>query len=72
MLLEAISETLGISLSEVLDLYFGELDKVRRDHLIWDSIDRCRDELQERSRFEENTRSEQEAKIRSFIKDSTF
>jgi hypothetical protein len=31
---------LGISLSEVLDLYFGELDKVRRGRLIGDAIDR--------------------------------
>jgi hypothetical protein len=27
MLPEAVSEVLGISLSEVLDLYFGELDE---------------------------------------------
>jgi hypothetical protein len=40
MLPEAVSKELGISLSEVLDLYFGELDVVRRDHLIWDVIDR--------------------------------
>jgi hypothetical protein len=31
MLPEAVSEALGISLSEVLELYFGELDEVRRD-----------------------------------------
>jgi hypothetical protein len=29
MLLEAVSEALGISLSEVLALYFGECDSVR-------------------------------------------
>jgi hypothetical protein len=40
MLPEAVSEALGISLSEVLDLYFGELDIVWRDCLIWDTIDR--------------------------------
>jgi hypothetical protein len=72
MLPEAVSEALGISPSEVLDLYFGELDEVRRDGLIWDSIDRRRDELQERSRFEDNPQREQEAEIRSYYEDSTF
>jgi hypothetical protein len=40
MLPEAVSEVLGISLSEVLDLYFGELDNVWRGRLIGDAIDR--------------------------------
>jgi hypothetical protein len=40
MLPEAISEALGISLSKVLDLYLGELDEVRRGHLIGDALDR--------------------------------
>jgi hypothetical protein len=34
------SEALGISLSKVLDLYFGELDEVRRGHLIGEALDR--------------------------------
>jgi hypothetical protein len=38
MLPEAISEALGITLSEVLDLYFGE----QQDRLVWDAIDRRR------------------------------
>jgi hypothetical protein len=42
LLPEAISEALGISLSEVIDLYFGDIDKGQRDRLIWDAIDRCR------------------------------
>jgi hypothetical protein len=41
---EAVSEALGISLSEVLNLYFGELDEGTRDHMVWDTIDRCRGE----------------------------
>jgi hypothetical protein len=40
MLPEAVSEALGISLSEVLDLYFRELDEVRRGLLIGDALDR--------------------------------
>jgi hypothetical protein len=42
MLPEAISEALGVDLSEVLSLYFGEPDDVRRGHLIGDAIDRRR------------------------------
>jgi hypothetical protein len=37
---EAVSEALGISLSKVLELYFGELDKVRKSRLIGDALDR--------------------------------
>jgi hypothetical protein len=39
---EAMSKALGISLSEVLNLYFGELDKGTRDRMVWDAIDRHR------------------------------
>jgi hypothetical protein len=42
MLPEAISEALGISLSEVLDLYFGGISEDQRDCLVWDAIDRRR------------------------------
>jgi hypothetical protein len=44
LLPEAVSEALGTSLSEVLDLYFGELDENTRDRMVWDAIDRRRDE----------------------------
>jgi hypothetical protein len=39
---EAISEALGITLSKVLDLYFGEISEKQRDRLVWDAIDRRR------------------------------
>jgi hypothetical protein len=42
MLLEAISKALGIDLSEVQSLYFGELDDIRRGHLIGEAMDRRR------------------------------
>jgi hypothetical protein len=35
-----VSEALGISLSEVLNLYFGELDEEVRDRMVWEAIDR--------------------------------
>jgi hypothetical protein len=47
LLPEAVSEALGISLAEVLDLYFGKLDEVSRDHLVWDAIGRRRMEEQD-------------------------
>jgi hypothetical protein len=72
MLPEAVSEALGISLAEVLDLYFGEPDEVKRDRLIWDSIDRRREDEEEWSWFEENTRRWQEAEHRAYREDSTF
>jgi hypothetical protein len=40
LLPEAVSEALGISLSEVLNLYFGELDEEVRDRMVWEAIDR--------------------------------
>jgi hypothetical protein len=39
-----MSEALGISLSKVLNLYFGELDDDIRDRMVWDAIDRRRDQ----------------------------
>jgi hypothetical protein len=44
---EAISEALGISLAEVLDLYFGGVNEERRDRLVWDAIDRRRMEVED-------------------------
>jgi hypothetical protein len=69
---EAISEALGISLSEVFDLYFRDIDEVTRDRLVWEAIDRHRDDLLESSRFEENTRRAWEAEHRAYRKDSMF
>jgi hypothetical protein len=47
MLPEAISEALEISLAEVLDLYFGSINEKRRDHLVWDTINRRRMEVED-------------------------
>jgi hypothetical protein len=40
MLPEALSEALGISLLEVMNLYYSELDSVKRDCLIGNALDR--------------------------------
>jgi hypothetical protein len=42
MLLDAVSKALGISLLEVLNIYFVELNDVERGRLIGDAIDRRR------------------------------
>jgi hypothetical protein len=36
---EALSEVLGVSVSEVLRLYYSESDDVKRNHLIRDALD---------------------------------
>jgi hypothetical protein len=53
LLPEAVSEALGISLSEVLNLYFGELDENTRDHMVWDAIDRRRGEEEDMHQLRE-------------------
>jgi hypothetical protein len=42
LLPESISEALGISLSEVIGLYFRDIDEGQRDCLVWDMIDQRR------------------------------
>jgi hypothetical protein len=53
---EAISKALGISLSEVLDLYFGGIDEDRQDLLVWDAINRRRMEVEDREWLERESR----------------
>jgi hypothetical protein len=72
LLPEAISEALGISLSKVLNLYFGELDKDTRDRLVWDAIDRRRGEEEGMQWLEEHSRRADEAEFRSYYEDDTF
>jgi hypothetical protein len=70
MLPEAMSEALGISLSEVLDLYFGELDEVRRGHLIGDAIDRRMMGEQDREWLEREVQRREAAELASYREDS--
>jgi hypothetical protein len=72
MLPEAVSEALGISLSEVLDLYFGELDEVRRGHLIGDAIDRRMMGEQDREWLEGESQRRSAAEISSHREDNEF
>jgi hypothetical protein len=73
MLPEAISEVLGISLSEILDLYFRDTDEVERERMVWGVIDRRREDVEERMRFEEESWRIREAELASYIGgDDTF
>jgi hypothetical protein len=53
---EAISEALDISLSEVLDLYFGGVSEEQRDRLMWDVIDRRRMNVEDEAWLEAESR----------------
>jgi hypothetical protein len=72
MLPEAVSEVLGISLSEVRDLYFGELDVVCRDHLIWDTIDRRTEGERDQEWLERKSRRRDAVEVASYREDNEF
>jgi hypothetical protein len=72
LLPEAVSEALGISLSEVLNLYFGELDKGTRDRMVWDAIDRRRGEEEDMHILQEVSRRADEAEFRVYYEDDTY
>jgi hypothetical protein len=69
---EAVSEALGISLSKVLNLYFGELDEGTWDRMVWDAIDRCRGEEEDMHILQEGSRRADEAKFRAYYEDDTY
>jgi hypothetical protein len=62
MLPKALSEALGVSLSEVLDRYFSESDEDKRGRMIEDALDRKRiwDEDQEWLNQESRRREEED------------
>lgn len=37
----AVSDTLGVSLSEACDLYFGDRGEVERDHIVEEAQEHC-------------------------------
>jgi hypothetical protein len=69
---EAISKALGISLSEVLDLYFGGINEGRRESLVWDVIGRCRMNEEDEAWLEEESRRRDAAEISSYCEDREF
>jgi hypothetical protein len=70
MLPEAMSEALGSSLSKVLDLYFGELDVVWRDRLIWDTIDGRTEGEQDLQWLEREARRRDAVEVASYREDN--
>jgi hypothetical protein len=70
LLPEAVSEALGTSLSEVLNLYFGELDEDTRDRLVWDAIDRRRGEEEDIDILREESRRADKAEFRKTTRSS--
>jgi hypothetical protein len=72
LLPEAVTKALGISLSEVLNLYFGELDEGTRDQMVWDAIDRCRGEEEDMHILQEGSRWADEAEFRAYYEDDTY
>jgi hypothetical protein len=63
---------LGISLSEVLDLYFRELDKVRRGHLIRDTLDRRMLSERDQAWLDEESKRRDATIVSSYREDSIF
>jgi hypothetical protein len=69
---EAVSEALGISLSEVLELYFGELDGVRRGCMIGDALDMRVMGERDHEQMEEESRRMDAARISLYHEDNNF
>jgi hypothetical protein len=72
LLPEAVNEALRISLSEVLNLYFGELDEGTRDRIVWDAIDRRRGEEKNMHVLWEDSHRADKAEFRSYYEDDMF
>jgi hypothetical protein len=72
MLPEAVNKALGIGLSKVLDLYFGELDEVERGHLIGDALDRRMLGERDQEWLEAESRRRDATEISSYREDNKF
>jgi hypothetical protein len=67
-----MSEALGISLSEVLNLYFRELEESTWDRMVWDAINRRRGEEEDMHILQESSRRADEAEFRSYYEDDMY
>jgi hypothetical protein len=73
MLPAAVSEALGVSLSEVRDRYFGPSNTSSDiDQMMAEEQFSLHEDLQEQERFVENMRREREAELQSYHEDATF
>jgi hypothetical protein len=67
-----VSEALGISLSEVHDLYFGDRDEVERDHIVEEAQECHREDCKYEEEREEVAKEERRWELRSYYEDDTF
>jgi hypothetical protein len=67
-----VSEALGISLSEVRDLYFGERSEVERDHIV-EEAQECHWEDREYEEGQKRADSEEHhQELHLYYEDDTF
>jgi hypothetical protein len=71
-LLEVVSEALGISLSKVHDLYFRDMDKVRRERIIEEAQERQQEDRKYEEEREEANERERQAELQLHYEDDTF
>jgi hypothetical protein len=69
---EAVSEALGISLSEVCDLYFGDIDEVRRERIVEEVQERRREDCRQEEEREEAAKEEHRRELHLYYEDDTF
>jgi hypothetical protein len=69
---EAVSKALGISLSEVHDLYFGDIDEVRREHVVEEVQERHQEDCKYEEEREEAAKVEHHRELCWYYKDDTF
>jgi hypothetical protein len=69
---EAVSEALGISLSKVHDLYFGDMDEVRKEHIIEEAQEHQQEDHKYEEEREEAAKEERLQELQSFYEDDTF
>jgi hypothetical protein len=67
-----MSEALGISLSEVHDLYFGDMDEVRKGHIIEEAQERRQMDCEYEEEREKAVKEERRRELQSYREDTTF
>jgi hypothetical protein len=67
-----VSEALSISLSKVRNLYFGDIDKVRRGHLIEETMDHHWEDRQFKEGRRIHAEEERHWELQSYKKDTTL
>jgi hypothetical protein len=72
MLPEALSEALGVSLSEVMKLYYNESDNVKRGHLIGNALDRKWMGEEDQEWLDRESKRREEVEVSSYREDSAF